>query len=64
MSDDWIPEIGDFRAVQKAVVQGSAKPCNGDRYPPIFNRLDDSETLSWINEIVFSKSKFLHVHIY
>ena len=57
MSNDWIPELEDFRAVQKAVVQGSAKACDGGRYPTIFNRLDDSETLSWIHEIVFPKSK-------
>ena len=57
MSDDWIPEIGDFRAVQKAVVRGSAKACDGENYPTIFNRLDNSETLSWINEIVFSIGK-------
>ena len=57
MSNDWIPELEDFRAVQKAVVQGSAKACDGGRYPTIFNRLDDNETLSWIHEIVFPKSK-------
>ena len=58
MSNDWISEIDDFRAVQKAVVRGSAKACDGENYPTIFNRLDNSETLSWINEIVFGKSKF------
>ena len=57
MSNDWIPEIEDFRAVQKAVVRGSAKACDGENYPTIFNRLDNSETLSWINEIVFSIGK-------
>ena len=58
MSDDWIPEIEDYRAVQKAVVRGSVKACDGERFPTMFNRLDVSETLSWINERVFGKSKF------
>ena len=57
MSNDWISELDDFRAVQKAVVRGSAKACDGENYPTIFNRLDNSETLSWINEIVFSIGK-------
>ena len=60
MSDDWIPEIEDYRAVQKAVVRGSVKACDGERFPTMFNRLDDSETLSWINEIVFGKCKFCY----
>ena len=57
MSDDWIPEIQDYRAVQKAVVRGAVKACDGQRFPTIFNRLDEIETLSWINKIVFGKSK-------
>ena len=58
MSKDWIPALQEYRAVQKAVVRGSVKACDGQRYPTIFNRLDNIETLSWINEIVFGKSKF------
>ena len=61
MSDDWIPEIQDYRAVQKAVVRGAVKACDGQRFPTIFNRLDEIETLSWINKIVFGKSKSNYV---
>ena len=67
MSDDWIPEIQDYRAVQKAVVRGAVKACDGQRFPTIFNRLDEIETLSWINKIVFGKSKsnyYIHAIIH
>ena len=39
--------------IQRAVVRGSIKPCDGERFPSIFVRLDNYEVLKWIMETVF-----------
>ena len=44
------------RAIQTAVVHGSAQDCKGDRYPSIFNRID-GDALSWINSIAFPTTR-------
>jgi len=49
----FVPELLDRRAIQRAVVRGSIKPCDGERFPSIFVRLDNYEVLKWIMETVF-----------
>ena len=44
-------------ATQQAVVHGSRANCDGERYPSIFVRLDNSEVLPWIFENVFPDKK-------
>ena len=34
-------------------MRGSIKPCDGERFPSIFVRLDNYEVLKWIMEKVF-----------
>ena len=55
MKNEWVDTLEDYRAFQVAVIHGAAQKCNGQRYPQILIRLDTSETISWINSIVFSK---------
>ena len=53
MRDKWLPDLKETRAIQTAVVHGAAQNCNGERYPPIFVRID-GEARSWINSIAFT----------
>ena len=46
-----------FITTQQAVVHGSRSECDGERYPSIFVRLDNSEVLPWIFENVFPDKK-------
>merc|ERR1712172_414254 len=51
----WKPDLGDYRAIQTAVVHGAPQRCNGGRYPSIFVRIDNDQALTWIKDIAFSK---------
>ena len=63
MKVDWIDDlpVPDYRAVQKAVLHGAPFNCDGERFPPIFTRIDKHEALSWIKENAFPG---LQVHTY
>jgi len=54
MNNMWKPDLGDYRAIQTAVVHGAPQRCNGGRYPSIFVRIDNDQALTWIKDIAFS----------
>ena len=64
MNNMWKPDLGDYRAIQTAVVHGAPQRCNGGRYPSIFVRIDNDEALSWIKDIAFSNGTYLNFITY
>ena len=53
MRSEWFVKKGVI-TTQEAVVHGARSECDGERFPSIFVRLDNSEVLPWIFENVFS----------
>ena len=46
-------DIKNPRMIQVGVVQGGVVPCESNRYPNIYNRLDSPLVLTWLREEIF-----------
>ena len=64
MNNMWKPDLGDYRAIQTAVVHGAPQRCNGGRYPSIFVRIDNDEALTWIKDIAFSNGTYFYLLLF
>ena len=50
----------NIRMVQVGIVHGGVIPCENNRYPGIYNRIDQPDILAWIKKKVFNISGMLH----
>ena len=53
-------DTNNIRSVQLGILHGGVTPCENDKYPGIYNRIDQPDILAWIKERVFNISGMLH----
>ena len=49
-------DVKNIRMVQVGVLHGGVTPCENDKYPGIYNRIDQPDILAWIKKQVFNIS--------
>ena len=52
----------NIRMVQVGILHGGIDPCENDRYPGIYNRIDQPDILEWIKKKVFNVTGTLHLN--
>ena len=55
-------DIKNPRMIQVGVVQGGVVPCESNRYPNIYNRLDSPLVLTWLREEIFKGEFYKWIH--